>query len=244
MLIFLFVAALSTSAISAVFGMTGGMILMFALGSIYPIATAMVLHGMAQMISNFYRFWLLRAHVEWRVLPGYVLGMSLAALVALFLVFQPNHQLVNLRLGVLALLSLHPPIAKSLGLHRRGRSLFCGFAITSLQFIAGASGPLLHIFYVGSTSNQHSIIATKALTQTLSHGAKIIVYWFLALKLTNDPPTVNWLAASTLFMGVLIGTRIGKYLLDIFSHKDLPKITRHILCVMGLVFIAKGLMGS
>ena len=49
------VATLVTAAISGVFGMAGGLILMGVLASYVPVATAMVLHGFIQLISNFSR---------------------------------------------------------------------------------------------------------------------------------------------------------------------------------------------
>jgi uncharacterized protein len=57
-------AILSTSFISGVFGMVGGMILMGVLLAIMPVAAAMVLHGVTQMASNGWRAWLWRTHIR------------------------------------------------------------------------------------------------------------------------------------------------------------------------------------
>jgi uncharacterized membrane protein YfcA len=62
-------AVLSTSFVSGIFGMAGGMILMGILLAIMPLATAMVLHGLTQMASNGWRAWLWREHVLWPVWP-------------------------------------------------------------------------------------------------------------------------------------------------------------------------------
>ena len=54
------VAALVTATISGVFGMAGGLILMGVLTTYLPVASAMVLHGFIQIISNASRAFLLR----------------------------------------------------------------------------------------------------------------------------------------------------------------------------------------
>ena len=48
-------ATLITAAISGVFGMAGGLLLMGVLTAFTPVATAMVMHGFIQIISNFSR---------------------------------------------------------------------------------------------------------------------------------------------------------------------------------------------
>jgi len=48
-------AVLSTSFVSGIFGMAGGMILMGILLAIMPLAAAMVLHGLTQMAANGWR---------------------------------------------------------------------------------------------------------------------------------------------------------------------------------------------
>src|SRR5687768_3429839 len=51
-LAFLLPWVLGTAALSAVFGMAGGMVLLLVLTSRMPLAEAMVLHGTLQLVSN------------------------------------------------------------------------------------------------------------------------------------------------------------------------------------------------
>src|SRR5262245_46498440 len=73
-------AVLSTSFLSGIFGMAGGMILMGFLLLIMPLAAAMVLHGIIQMVSNGWRAWLWRANIEWQVVAYYAGGATVAVL--------------------------------------------------------------------------------------------------------------------------------------------------------------------
>jgi uncharacterized membrane protein YfcA len=240
-LLFLVIISFVTSAISAVFGMAGGMILMFGLAWAYPIAQAMMLHGITQFVSNAYRYWLLREHTQWSVLPGYIAGMILALIPALYFISTPDSRFVNAGLGILALLALRPPVAKMLDIHRPGRSLLCGFSISTVQFIAGASGPILDVFYVRSTQQktQRATVATKAITQAMSHGVKVIFFWWLLWQKEFQVEDLNGQATAFLLCGVILGTRSGKGLLDRFEHKNLPAITRKILFVLGIVFLTR-----
>ena len=69
------IATLLTAAISGVFGMAGGLILMGVLASFTPVATAMVLHGFIQIISNGSRATLHRRHLAWPLIGRYAIGI-------------------------------------------------------------------------------------------------------------------------------------------------------------------------
>ena len=67
------VTVLVTAFISGIFGMAGGLILMGVLAAMLPVATAMVVHGAVQMVSNGYRAFLWRQYIHWRVFRRYAL---------------------------------------------------------------------------------------------------------------------------------------------------------------------------
>lgn len=48
--------------------------------------------------------------------------------------------------------------------------------VTAAQLAAGASGPLLDVFYLNTKLDRLAIVATKALTQTLGHLLKLGYY--------------------------------------------------------------------
>src|SRR5262245_23442125 len=72
-------AVVSTSFISGIFGMAGGMILLGILLAMLPVATAMVLHGITQLASNGWRAWLWRAHIKWPIVGTYAGGAVVVA---------------------------------------------------------------------------------------------------------------------------------------------------------------------
>jgi uncharacterized membrane protein YfcA len=75
------VTVLVTAFISGIFGMAGGLILMGVLAAMLPVATAMVVHGAVQMVSNGYRAFLWRQYIDWRVFRRYALAAASEACV-------------------------------------------------------------------------------------------------------------------------------------------------------------------
>ncbi|HEU0202990.1 MAG TPA: hypothetical protein VFR86_21490, partial [Burkholderiaceae bacterium] len=176
LLVTLAVATVATSFISGILGMAGGMILMGVLLALLPLPTAMMMHGIAQLAANGSRAFLLRKEIAWRVFAGYAAGASLA--LALFvmarLVVDKATALIAMGLAPFAALAL--PAKVQLDVARRGHSLACGALCQVLSFTAGVSGPLLDAFFVRSAMSRHAVIATKAITQSLSHVMKIAYF--------------------------------------------------------------------
>lgn len=65
---FLIVAVLLSSTLSGVFGMVGGMALLWALLLMMPVATAIAVQGVLQLVANASRALFLRKWVAWRII--------------------------------------------------------------------------------------------------------------------------------------------------------------------------------
>src|SRR5262245_63370939 len=102
-------AVLSTSFLSGIFGMAGGMILMGILLAIMPLPAAMVLHGVTQMASNGWRAWLWRAHIQWQIAARYAAGAVAVALALAVLRFTPSTAVALIVLGLMPLIGLCLP---------------------------------------------------------------------------------------------------------------------------------------
>ena len=103
------VTVLATSFLSGIFGMAGGVIFMGVLTALVPVATAMIIHGAVQMVSNGYRAYLWRRHIHWSVFRRYALGSAAAVLLLFALSWHPDKQMVYLMLGLVT-----PPMGLSL----------------------------------------------------------------------------------------------------------------------------------
>lgn len=237
--ILIIVTVLATSVLSGILGMAGGMILMAVLVSVLSVGAAMMLHGAVQAIANGSRAWFLRAHIQWRILPAYALGagLTLAGFVALALV--PDADLVLIVVGVLPFLARLVPHLRGLDISHLPTAIGCGALVTAAQLLAGASGPLLDVFYLNAPLNRFEIIASKAITQAGGHVLKL-VYYGLIIGVTDSVPA--WMYGAAILAAV-VGTRLGTRLLERVTDDRFRRVSGLVILFIAGVCVAKGTWG-
>lgn len=232
---FVVLAAFVTATVSGVLGMAGGLLLMGALLLVLPAATAFVVHGLLQLVSNGWRAFLQREHVRWGVLGWYAAGATAAAAAVAAVSYVPGKALTYLLLGLVPGLVWLPKGWLDLDAQRRPHALLAGVAVTSVNLVAGVAGPLLDVFFVRTAMGRHSVVATKAATQVLSHAAKVLVYG-AALTGGQRVPYGVVLAAVPLSM---LGTAVGGRLLDRLTDASFTALTRWVVTGIGGVYLAQ-----
>ena len=234
--ILMLASVLATSILSGVIGMAGGMILMAILVSTMSVAAAMMIHGVVQATSNGSRAWFLRSHIQWRILPAYLVGAgaALAAFMALTLV--PDSSVVLILVGVFPWLARITPRIGGLDINKLPTAFACGIVVTAAQLIAGASGPLLDVFYLNSALNRHQIVASKAVTQTLGHLIKLGYYGIFIGVVETIPTWFYLIAMATAVVGARIGTRI----LDKLKDDTFRRISSWAILSIAAVCVVKG----
>ena len=241
------VAALVTAAISGVFGMAGGLILMGVLASYVPVATAMVLHGFIQIISNFSRAAFLRKHISWAIIGRYALGIGGALLVLLMISWRPTQTMVFILLGLTAMLVWIPRKLVEINVERRFQAELCGFLVQTLNTLSGVAGPLLDLFFVKTELTRQTVVATKAATQVMAHAVKI-AFWGLPLFAVLSDPALQadanfpplWMFAAVIPLS-LGGAWVGGLVLDRITDANFRTCTKWIVTATGLVYLARGL---
>lgn len=218
--------------------MAGGMILMGIFAAIMPVSAAMVLHGLSQIAGNGFRAILLFRNVNWTRIPFYILGGGISA--ALFWEVQllPEKAWLFIFLGTVPFLGLFLNRYVVLDFSQKHGALLCGFAVCSVQLVAGVSGPLLDVFFTHTKLNRYQVVATKALTQTLSHALKIVFYAHSLDQDTLLPVHVLFTMISFSFVGTYCGGLILRKLTDYHFQK----ITRILILLMGAVYLIQGLL--
>lgn len=230
-------ASLATSFVSGILGMAGGMILLGILLAALPLPAAMALHGMTQLASNGWRSAMLRRDVDWRVVRGYAMGalLALAVFAVARLVLSKPAALIAMGLTPFAGLAL--PERLHLNVERRGHSLACGFLCVCLALTAGIAGPVLDLFFVRSRMGRHRVVATKALTQVLSHLLKI--FYFGRLVGGAQGHVDPWLA-TTMVVLAFVGTSLSATVLERMSDASFRQWTRLTIVALGVVYLASG----
>src|SRR6185369_7056639 len=209
-LLLLAVSALVTSFISGILGMAGGMILMGILLAVMPLPVAMMLHGITQLASNGWRALMWRSEVDWRVFRGYLYGTLVTTILFILVKLVVSKPIALIAMGLTPFITLALPEKLHLNVERRGHATACGVICSTLSLTAGVSGPILDLFFVRSKMGRHAVIATKAMTQSLSHILKIAYFGaFVAVEGGNVHPGL----AAIMVALALIGTSLSKHVL-------------------------------
>lgn len=230
---------LVTSFISGIFGMAGGIILMAVLVALVSVAMAMIIHGAIQMFANGYRAYLLRDSIDWRVFSLYCIGAA-AGIVALFFVsWTPDKRALYLLLGLTPMLVWLPKERLHLDIKKREHAIFAGFAVQGLNTLAGVAGPLLDLFFVRAEMTRQQIVATKSVTQALSHLIKI-GFWSVPVVTAAGwgslPPW--WLIAAAIPLSML-GTTLGKQVLERMNDQGFRKWMKGLVTAIGVVLLMR-----
>lgn len=238
--LFVPIAVFLTSLISGVFGMAGGLILMAIYSSIMPIELAMILHGYTQLFSNGFRSFLFKAHIQWKIIPLYLVGSFLITMLLSWVEFRPSKQLVLILLGLFPFTFLLKGLSGKLDITQKYRSFLCGSMVSMAQLLAGASGSILDIFFINSPLNKFEIMGTKAITQSLGHILKIAFYF--SLLNFNQTPSIQLSTISILAIIplVFLGGGLGKMILSRFSEEKFRMVSKIIIMLLGVGLFIQG----
>jgi len=226
---------LGTAFLSSIFGMLGGLILMGVLVSIMPVSTAMILHGLIQLTSNGYRAWLNRKDIIWSIVATLFLGNVIALLSLMYIAFEPDKITVILSLGLLPYIAWSLPKEMTLDVKKKPIGIIAGMVVVATNLLAGVGGPLLDVFFQRVEMTRHQVVATKAAAQSLGHVSKIIFFGFLAASASEDWPLL-WIVVIAMTVSV-IGTTLGKKVLDSIDDDTFFLWTQRILLSVGAIFI-------
>lgn len=230
-------AVLSTSFISGILGMAGGMILMGILLLMMPLSSAMMLHGVVQMASNAWRAWLWRQHIDWRILRGTALGAVVALAVFSVLQLSVSVPLVLIALGLTPFISYVLPANLQLNVDKPRHPFTCGVVCVALQLLSGVSGPLLDIYFLRSRLDRRAVIATKAAFQTIGHSFKILYFGVL---LSRNQGSTEWWVAAVMMALAVVGTTLSRGVLERMSDTDFRSWTRKVVTAAGVYYLASG----
>ena len=239
-LVVILAATFATAFLSSIFGMLGGLILMGILISFIPVGPAMVLHGLIQTTSNGYRAWLNRADINWKIVLTLLIGSSISLIILFFIAFQPSQILVIFALGLLPFIAWAVPKELSLDVTKPPIGVLAGGVVVGTNLIAGVGGPLLDIFFQRVEMTRHQVVATKAVAQTIGHISKIIFFGGLLVSFNTE----NWPNLTFLIFAIIlsvIGTTLGKKVLDIIDDAIFFRWTQLIVLSVGGIFIIRGL---
>ena len=140
-------------------------------------------------------------------------------------------------LGLTPFVALALPEQLHLNVERRWHPFACGAVCMALSLIAGISGRILYILFVRSSLTLHAVVATMALTQSLSHALKIVYFGGMAVEAAEVSP---WLAA-TMVLLAFAGTSLSRPALERMSDNSFRAWTRWTVMALGAGYLAGGI---
>lgn len=203
----------------------------------FGVRDAIPVLTVAQMIGNGSRVWFNRRELVLPVVGWFILGaMPLAVLGAGVLATAPA-PLLRRVLGAFLLLTVayrHSPIGQRAHLGLRGFA-GVGALFGFLSALLGSVGPLMAPFFLAYGLVKGAYIGTEALATFAMHVVKLFAYGGYGL-----------LGVTALAIGLSIGTvmilgsYLGKALLDRVPERWFPLIVEGVLLVSGLQFLLLG----
>lgn len=227
--------ALFTSAISAVLGGGGGILLLAVTFVFLPHKAAILLHATVQSINHTTRVLTFLPHVEWatvgRFLSGVVLGAGVGIAILDATRDSPTAEpWFKLAVGLyVVIFSLIPLPARRTGPRWYDFPLL-GVASGVAAFTVGAIGPLIGPLFARRGYAKERLVATKSACEWLLHIAKVPV--FLSFQAFHD--LREYALLSVLMCAVVVpGTLLGKRFLSGLSETQFLWLFRGMLVITG-----------
>lgn len=231
---FLTIAVFFCSAITAMTGAGGGVLLLALMLQLVPPAIAIPAHGIVQLATNVTRTWLFRNALSWPVIWRYGLLLPFGAALGL-LVFQGlPEDIVKLLIGAFVLLTLLSGQIKSIGEFKLPLWVFLptGFITGILNMIVGAMGPVLAVICVRSGLRKESVVATLGAFGIFGNVSKIVGFSFVGFSFAK-----YWPLFVLMIPAGMLGMYAGRRLLWRFTEQTFRKLLQAVLIAMALKLI-------
>ncbi|WP_018689558.1 sulfite exporter TauE/SafE family protein [Ahrensia kielensis] len=233
--VLLITASFFTSAITAAFGVGGGVAMLALMGTLMPVTSLIPVHGLVQLGSNTGRMWRMRMFLNKRVLLFFMLGAVLGALLGGSLVFAIPEAVLKLMLGAFILLVTWATLPKSISSSITTIGIG-GFITTILTMFLGASGPLVVALLAKTFDERKQLIANSAAAMTIQHALKVAAFGFFGFAFAQWLPLIM-----TMMLTGYLGTISGGKLLGVMEEGLFRTIFKIGVTLLALDMIRRGL---
>lgn len=199
-----------TSAMTAAFGIGGGLLLIAVMIPLVPISALVPVHGVVQLGSNTGRLVLQARHLRLDILTWFTLGAIVGGVAGGLLVVDLPETALKLGVGLFVLWSVWGRMP-AVSAESRLVVAIGGTISTLLSMFVGATGPFVMAIYRGASFSKEQLVATFAGSMVVQHLLKIAVFGALGFAFGEWLPlALSMIAAG--FLGTVLGTRVLKRL--------------------------------
>jgi uncharacterized membrane protein YfcA len=226
------VASFFTAALTAAFGLGGGLALLAVMSAVFPAASVIPVHGAAQAGANAGRFYLQRRDVVWPIVLWFSLGGLIGAGLGGRLAVEAPVWLLRGGVGAFILFTVWGPKPKSFAPGQRTFFL-TGAAAGFLTMFFGATGPIAAAMLSAAALARLNIVATHAAAMVIQHLVKIAAFGLLGFAYAEWA----WLIAAILLSG-FAGTYAGTHYLRTMPEATFKRGFKFILTAIAVYLIA------
>ncbi len=203
-------ASFFTSAMTAAFGIGGGLALLAVMATGMPAATLIPVHGVVQLGSNAGRAAVQRAHIDWGLTAWFCGGGLVGAAVGAATVTNLPDGPMKLAIAGFVLFMVWGP--KPRGLGRSNLAIAGGGALGgALTMFFGATGPFTAAFLAARGLDRLTQVATFSACMSVQHVLKVVAFAALGFAFAEWVPLMAAMIA-TGFLGTLSGVAVLKRL--------------------------------
>ncbi|MEM9618561.1 MAG: sulfite exporter TauE/SafE family protein [Pseudomonadota bacterium] len=229
-------AAFLTAALTAAFGLGGGLALLAIMSAVLPASAVIPIHGVAQLGSNAGRFYLQRQDVVWKIVLWFSAGGLIGALLGGRLAVDMPVWLLRGGVGVFILYTVWGPRPQAFS--PGVKTYFTTGAVGSfLTMFFGATGPIAATMLSATKLGRLNIVATHAACMVAQHGMKIVIFGLLGFAYQA------WaLLTGAIILSGFAGTALGTHYLRRMPEKTFQKGFRLVLTLIALYLLAAAAM--
>ena len=216
------VAALVGSAITAVAGLGGGILLLSVLLQFLNPLEAIPVHAVIQFASNSFRAFILRHDVDWGVVARFALLLLPSGVLGLLVAEAFPVGVGRIFIAIFALILVWWPqaLTSMSSLLGNGRRSFVplGAIAGFLNIPFGVTGPAIAPVFRRELPIRTAMVATFAMAQTSGHLTKIVLFAGDGFRY-GDQWSLVLVGVTAVMAGTWFGTRILRHLSErLFSH--------------------------
>lgn len=220
-----------TSLLAGVFGFGGGMLLIAILPIYLTPAAIIPVHGITQLASNASRMIFSWEHVQWNLLPKFLMGSLLGVVLSLLFLSSINTEFIPIAIGFYIILNIWSATFSKI-MTRYESYYIIGFLQTGLGMFVGATGPLALSVLTKELKCKDEVVATSSVFMTISHLAKVPVFITIGFSLKSMSVTVLLMV-----IGAIIGSFVGTKLRNKLANKALIWVIKALLTLMAIRMI-------
>lgn len=230
--------AFLTSLLAAIMGMGGGILLIALMPGLVPTAAILPLHAVTQLASNASRTMFGWRHIDAGIIPGFMAGAVLGALVGAEVYQVLNAQWLPALIGILILFFTWIPLPTVRG-GGQFSLLLLGFYQTGLGMLVGATGPVGAAVLMRRNIQRDWLVVNTALYMSLNHSMRVVAFLLIGFSFGEW-----WHILGGMVVAVVFGSWVGTRLRQRLPQYDFQRLFRWLVTLLAIRMIAFSALGT